>query len=281
MIAPASDVPALPDRLDDEAFFQLIGGQERYDVRLEIDYALCRLAWLNSGRWTDRSRPRLVLKGGFAIRHIYHSNRLSADVDVAPTHLLGRGQAGLALPSDFVLKSVDLARSEKAERWNMTFESVVGASEQRVWADVNFGRPVRLPPPEHKPFVSLFLPTFEVWVATIEEILAEKAQGLISYRYGDQDRIKDAFDLWFLMSNGRAQGLNRERLQVVLSTLWVTEGIKCPTSGFGVLFRSVLDERNAARDWGRHVRVQIVRGKTVSFDEVKQELPAMAQRHLG
>jgi Nucleotidyl transferase AbiEii toxin, Type IV TA system len=46
---------------------------------------------------------------------------------------------------------------------------------------------------------------FPVWVASIEEIIGEKSNGLLSFNYGDVDRIKDWFDLWFLLSNRHAE----------------------------------------------------------------------------
>lgn len=278
----APTIPALPERLDADGFYAAIGGQAKYDVRLEIDYALCRLAWLNSGVWGPKPKPCLVLKGGFAIRHVYRGTRLSADADVAPTELLGRGGGKLLLPSELRLDDVTQAKSQKLERWNMTLTPVVGTKTLRVWADVNSQRPVRLLPADKKTFVSAFLPDILVWVARIDEILGEKSSGLISYGYGDQDRIKDAFDLWFLLSNGHAAGLRRDWFVWVCSQQTITTAmLPCPTSGFGVHFRAALSGKNAARDWGRFVTSQILSGARPNFQTVKEELPALAQKFLG
>lgn len=272
--------PSLPPRLDADGFNAAVGGPASYDRLLELDYELCRLAWLNCAAWDDSTRPFWVLKGGFAIRHTYQSDRLSADVDLAPMGLTARGKGDLNFPPELRLDNKELAKSGKSERWRFSFPHLIGTQRSTVWSDLNIGRPVRLPPPQRRPFTCKFMPDFPVWVASIEEIIGEKSNGLLSFSYGDVDRIKDSFDLWFLLSNRHADKLKKANLTKVLSQLSVTRSVPCPTTGLGAWFSFVLARPEAQVWWNRTVRPLLRGHPRVSFETVQEQLPELAQRYL-
>jgi hypothetical protein len=274
--------PELPPRLDADDFYAALGGPANYDVRLEQDYVLSRIAWLNCGAWDPKRPTPLILKGGFAIRHTYASERLSADVDLVPDGASARGIDAPLLPPEARLTASTAGPSGRSMRHTLTFPLVVGARAGKVWIDRSTGdRSLRLPPPQVRTFTSRFMDDFPVWVACIEEIVGEKSGGLLAFTYGDVDRIKDAFDLWFLLTNGHAARLNERRLRQVLEQLRLgKDRVQCPTQGLGVYFRSTLEHRDAELWWRRSVQ-PLLRGRArVSFETVREQLPDLAQRLL-
>jgi hypothetical protein len=272
--------PPLPERLDADAFYEAIGGAAKYDPLMEADYALCRLAWENCYADDPKKKPLWVLKGGFAIRHTYRSLRFSRDVDLAPVGMSTRGASDLVLTPELTEVPAKPSLSGKSQRRLFNFRNVVGSGQGRLWTDLNTKRPVRLPPPTIRTFESRYLPPFPVWVASIEEIIGEKSNGLLSFAHGDVDRIKDAFDLWFLLSNGHAKDIDKARLTKVLGQLRVNGDIPCPTQGLGVWFRSVLEREDAEVWWGRTVTPLLLKPGRVSLSTVREQLPALAQKVL-
>jgi predicted nucleotidyltransferase component of viral defense system len=168
------------------------------DARFQADYALTRLVAANcaaigehseAGHWTD-----LVVKGGFAIRHLYGGPRFSKDADLSMVsdELELEGPRLVNLPSDMRIGQETVSGGIASWRLMVDYRRT-DRLMARTQIDLNDrSRAIKRRPPQQRHLTSLFLDPFPVWAATLEEIVGEKLFALM-----DQPdiRIKDVFDL--------------------------------------------------------------------------------------
>ncbi len=167
----------------------------------EADYALTRLVRENCLVTSDDPTP-LVIKGGFAVRHLYGGMRFSKDADVilrAPDlQIDGAEPSLLQVPAGMEITRESLTEAGKS--WTISIHYVGTDHRGRdVTCDLNSrARALRLPPPHPATFSSLFFDgDWSVWSAPAEEIVAEKLAALMDER---TDRIRDIFDVCTVLS---------------------------------------------------------------------------------
>lgn len=176
--------------------------------RYEADYALTRLVHLNCGAVDEfEVEPTtFVLKGGFAIRHLYAGPRFSRDADVLPAD----PDLDLVGPSDLLIpRGMERGQptvGDAIESWKVRIQYQMISRNRRgfISCDVNdLERLLRKRPPQRATFQSRFTAPFPVWAATVEEILAEK---LVALMRRGADRIRDAFDVHHVLDQGGGHG---------------------------------------------------------------------------
>ena len=150
-----------------------------------------------------------VLTGGLAIRHCYGGTRLSADVDLTTDPSVEVVSAGASEPRKPPGFEVDEAAGGSdgpeadgpSRKYSYHFSRPYGSGHIRV--DLNVNRPIDDPPAQKRPFTSIFIPrmlqSFEVQVASLEDILVDKLAGLLRFRSpGQVPRARDLYDLNFI-----------------------------------------------------------------------------------
>lgn len=186
--------------LTNDQFLARLPGADRLGAgdRYQRDYALTRIVvkncaavgeHANEGHHTD-----LVVKGGFAIRHLYAGIRYSKDADLAMSadDLDLEGPPMMRYPSDMVAGNP--AIGQNGESW---FIPVSYRRTDRVIdktrIDLNDrSRALKSPPPQRRTLSSLFMDPIPVWAASTEEIVGEKLCALMDQPH---TRIKDLFDI--------------------------------------------------------------------------------------
>ena len=168
--------------------------------RSQADYALTRLVAKNCAAVDDHEdQPTdLVVKGGFAIRHLYSGVRYSKDVDLsmANDELELEGPQLMAWPSDMT-HQVRVGQGMASWILSIRFRATNGR-QLSTQCDLNDrSRAIRQRPPQRRLLHSLYLESFPVWAATTEEIIGEKLFALIDH---GAIRIKDVFDLRHVLS---------------------------------------------------------------------------------
>ncbi len=172
----------------------------------EADYALTRFVRANC-LVTDAEPTPLVIKGGFAVRHIYGGLRFSKDADVVvrspDLKIEGVAPDMLVIPAGMEMTKQELSKAEKS--WVVKIQYVrTDRKLGHLQCDLNTrARALRLPPPRAETFESLFFSPFKVWAASAEEIVAEKLSALIEDR---TERIRDAFDLCTVLALTQSSG---------------------------------------------------------------------------
>lgn len=169
----------------------------------EADYALTRLVRENCLVLSTTPTP-LVIKGGFAVRHIYGGMRFSKDADVilaAPDlEIDGAEPSLLRMPPGMEVTSEVLTEAGKSWIINIHY---VGTDRRghNITCDLNSRvRALRLQPPRNEIFSSLFFDgEWRVWSVSAEEIVAEKLAALLEE---GTDRIRDIFDVCTILSTG-------------------------------------------------------------------------------
>ena len=170
--------------------------------RHEADYALTRLVHLNCAAIDeyDQTPTKLVLKGGFAVRHIYAGPRFSRDADVLPADpdLDFIGPDDLLIPSG--MERIQTTVGDALQSWKVKvrYATISRRDTGFISCDVNdLQRLLRQRPPQRALFESRFVDPFPVWAATTEEIISEK---LVALMRRQTDRIRDAFDIHHVLA---------------------------------------------------------------------------------
>jgi len=170
--------------------------------RYEADYALTRLVHLNCGAVDDFERvpTMFVLKGGFAIRHLYAGPRFSRDADVLPADpdLDLVGPDDLLIPAGMAREQTTVGDAIESWKVRIRYQMISRTQRGFISCDVNdLERLLRKRPPQRAVFQSRFTGPFPVWAATVEEIVGEKLVALMRRR---ADRIRDAFDVHHVLA---------------------------------------------------------------------------------
>lgn len=167
-------------------------------ARYQSDYALTRIVvkncaavgeYANEGRHTD-----LVVKGGFAIRHLYAGVRYSKDADLAMSadDLELEGPPMMRYPSDMTAGVPIIGQSGESWFIPVSYRRTDRAVDT-TRIDLNDrSRALKSPPPQRRTLSSLFMDPIPVWAASTEEIVGEKLCALMDQPH---TRIKDLFDI--------------------------------------------------------------------------------------
>jgi predicted nucleotidyltransferase component of viral defense system len=171
------------------------------DGRYHTDYALTRVVAANCaaiGEHADDEHPTdLVVKGGFAVRHLYGSPRFSKDADLAMVSddLAMEGPKLIKWPLDMTVQE---RVSDGMASWVLRIRYLGPDGVARnAQCDLNDrSRAIRKRPPQKRVLRGLFIDPFPVWAATTQEILGEKMFALMDSRRERRTlRVKDIFDL--------------------------------------------------------------------------------------
>jgi predicted nucleotidyltransferase component of viral defense system len=178
---------------------------------VERDFALVTLA----AHLTDQFSDQLCFKGGFVLRHVRGSGRLSGDIDATRTnpgkHKLDAEEVAEAIrrASDEPLLRFDPGAPETDSKRSLDFDGVEYFTERekgRLAVEVSYREEVvdkpdlvMVGPPYYDPF--------EIPVLTLEEATAEKLRTLLQRR-----RPTDLSDIALILNNYGAE-LNRGRVR--------------------------------------------------------------------
>jgi predicted nucleotidyltransferase component of viral defense system len=181
---------------------------------IERDFALVTLA----AHLTDRFPGQLCFKGGFVLRHVRGSGRLSGDIDATRTnpakHKLDAHEVAEAIrrASDEPLLRFDPGTPESDGKESLDFDGVEYFTERekgRVAVEVSYREEVveepdlmMVGPPYYEPF--------EIPVLTLDEATAEKLRTLVQRR-----RATDLSDIALILDKHGRQ-LNRARVKELL-----------------------------------------------------------------
>ena len=196
--------------LTDQEFLRRLPAAARTPARINrfhTDYALTRLVAANCaaiGEHADETNPTsLVIKGGFAVRHLYGSPRFSKDADLSMESddlgIAGEGPGLIKWPRDM---KHEAKTADGLAGW-IIFIKYRGPDgvERDTQCDLNdHTRAIKKRPPQRRLLRGLFLPPFPVWAARTEEILGEKMFALVDSWWSSKNlRVKDAFDLRYVL----------------------------------------------------------------------------------
>lgn len=275
---------AAPPLLSEEEFLERVGGMDNYDPAFERDYALSRLTRWNCA--VELGRPIWVIKGGFAVRHIYGSSRFSADADLSPMpneSVITGGAPDINVPPGMIstqLPPREGDRDPKSIRLRFDYHYRVGGDAANdITCDLNTKRPVTVLPVQKPTFESLWFPPFKVYAMALEEIVGEKVVGLLTF-FKDRDRIKDAYDLWHIFARGYANNADKDKIRRVLDAHYIDRGVACPTDGLAAHIKAVLDRGDLAAPWRKSVDDVLPRAHRGKLPVVRQRLPEMAEAFL-
>ena len=190
-LRPAEFVGRIPSEYKDTA--GLIVLRERF----ERDFALTHLVAANCA--CDPERPdapsNFVVKGGFALRHLYDSVRYSKDADFAMSgsdlEIVGHPD-DLALPPGMTIASSPLTASGEVFKVKIEYRTTENRRDF-IFCDLNSNeRPIHRQPPQARDLKSFFADPFPVWASQLDEIIGEKLFAFIDLGL---TRIKDVYDL--------------------------------------------------------------------------------------
>ncbi len=190
---------------------------------IERDYVL---TWLLGALATPQQAPRLIAKGGTALKKIYFADwRYSEDLDFTCEHLIGStaletmliqacrrvsNEAGLGVQ----VGSLEIRRDGESLRNMTAYIEYVGPLQRtrrarELKVDVTFDEVVVNAPVVH-PLIQLFSdepnPVRRVLVYSLEEICAEKIRTLLQ-----RTEPRDLYDGWRILSE-RSNQLNQQTL---------------------------------------------------------------------
>lgn len=186
--------------LTHDQFLALLPDSDRLGSgnRYQRDYALTRIVvkncaavgeHANEGHHTD-----LVVKGGFAIRHLYAGVRYSKDADLAMSadDLELEGPPMMRYPSDMTAGIPIIGQSGESWFIPVSYRRTDRAVDM-TRIDLNDrSRALKSPPPQRRNLTSLFMDPIRVWAASTEEIVGEKLCALMDQ---PTTRVKDLFDI--------------------------------------------------------------------------------------
>lgn len=189
-----------------------------------------------------------MIKGGFAIRHLYASPRFSKDADLS----MASDELEIAgIPDDLVmphgLEIVQRVVGDMAESFKLFIEFwTTEHQRKRIQCDLNSReRPIRLRPPQRRTLTSLFVDPFPVWAATLAEVVGEKFFALIDLRAA---RIKDIFDLHHVLSQPALQ-LDPAATREVYEALRTRKRKGSPATGLPTEIEQIARSYNAEAFW--------------------------------
>lgn len=217
--------------------------------RYQADYALTRIVAKNCGAVGEHAnkQPALVVKGGFAIRHLYAGVRYSKDADLAMAtdELELEGPQLMVWPSD--MRTQEFV-NDGMTSWRLVVRyRSTDRRELTTQVDLNDrSRAIRKRPAVRRTLTSLFMDPFPVWSARLEEIVGEKLCALMDW---PTTRIKDCFDIRHVL------GLPMEKLvaadtREIYREIRKTKGKHVPDlEGIAAVMSATVKSRSALQQW--------------------------------
>ena len=205
-----------------------------------------------------------ILKGGTALYKFYNLNRFSEDLDF----VLNRKKVDLTKILRKVLKSVSLVgiegRIKNVEKYKneinvkLNFKGPLynGRKESLAFIALNISqreKPMQIKKelliPSYKE-----IPSFEVFVMGMQEILSEKVRAILT-----RNKARDIYDCWFLLKRGvkPETGLINKKLKIYKLNFSRNEFIR------------QIEEKKGF--WKTDLSGLII-GKLPSFDEISKEI---------
>jgi len=178
---------------------------------IERDFALVTLA----AHLSDQFPGMLCFKGGFVLRHVRGSGRLSGDIDATRTnpakHKLDAQEVAEAMrrASDEPVLRFDPGEPETNTRESLDFDRVeyhTARGDGRVAVEVSYREAV-VEEPDWVTIGAPYYEPFEIPVLTLEETMAEKLRTLLQRR-----RATDLADIALILGS-YGQQLDRKRVR--------------------------------------------------------------------
>jgi predicted nucleotidyltransferase component of viral defense system len=235
----------LPRRLiHNEFHLQDIAERSGRPIELiERDFALVTLA----AHLTEQFPGQLCFKGGFVLRHVRGSGRLSGDIDATrtnpPKHKLNAEEVADAIrrASDEPLLRFDPGTPETDTKQSLDFDRVrffTERDEGQLAVEVSYREGI-VDEPEMMTVGPPYFEAFEIQAMTLEEATAEKLRTLLQRR-----RATDLSDLALILSSYGAR-LNRLRVrELAASSSWSSRGTTAAVS-------KLLSRRSVPNMWAR------------------------------
>jgi len=222
-------------------------------ARFEDDLALTRLVYANCAALGDHETAptTLVVKGGFAVRHLYGGQRFSKDADVLPVDpdLDFFGPDHLVDPPGMARTQVVVGDAIASWKVKFAYRPLTIKGSRFIQCDVNGAeRPLERRPPQRAMFVSRFVPSFPVWAATTEEIVAEKLVALMRRR---GDRIRDAFDVHHVLTT--PIGVDKAATAAVYASAARQQKVAVLLREVPATVRAMAGDRSAAAAWSEQL----------------------------
>jgi predicted nucleotidyltransferase component of viral defense system len=223
--------------------------QAALTARYEDDLALTRLVFANCAAVGDHASvpTALVVKGGFAVRHLYDGQRFSKDADVLPSDpdLDFFGPDQLIDPPGMTRTQVTVGDAVESWKVRFSYRPLTIKGPRFIQCDVNGAeRPLQRRPPQRAVFSSRFIPAFPVWAATTEEIIAEK---LVALMRRGRDRIRDAFDVCHVL--GTPVSIDSRATTHLYRTVATQQGVKVTLAQIPTQLRAIAGDSRYETAW--------------------------------
>lgn len=147
----------------------------------------------------------IVFKGGTCLHKIYKLNRFSEDLDFTMTRKIDVEKITRKIISNLMLLNIrgtikEIKKYQRGINIRLLLNGPLykGGKETQCFIPLNISRKEHvLLEPERKSIIPLYseIPTFEIFVMSEEEILAEKVRAILT-----RQKPRDVYDLWFLLA---------------------------------------------------------------------------------
>ena len=146
----------------------------------------------------------LVFKGGTALYKIYKLNRFSEDLDFTLTKKLDAEKLANKIVSDLMLLNISAKIKEIREYRNEINVRLLlkgplykGSKERQCFIPLNISKREQTLEPKRETIIPMFreIPSFEIFIMSEKEILAEKIRAIFT-----RQKPRDIYDLWFLLT---------------------------------------------------------------------------------
>jgi hypothetical protein len=206
----------------------------------------------------------LVFKGGTALYKIYKLNRFSEDLDFTLTKKLDTEKVANKIISDLILlnigakiKEIREYRNEINVRLLLKGPLYKGSKERQCFIPLNISKREQTLEPKKETIIPMFreIPSFEIFIMSEKEILAEKIRAIFT-----RQKPRDIYDLWFLLIKKNVS-FNTELVNKKLS-------IYNLKFDFGN-FKNKIEKMKGL--WQIDLK-NLILGKLPDFDKIKKEI---------
>jgi len=248
--------------------------------RYEADFALTRLVHLNCAAIDefDETPTKLVLKGGFAVRHIYAGPRFSRDADVLPADpdLDFLGPDDLLIPAGMERGQTTVGDAIQSWKVRIRYAMISRRATGTISCDVNdLQRLLRQRPPQRAMFESRLVDPFPVWAATVEEIVGEKLAALIRRR---ADRIRDAFDIHHVLAQPDV-AIDRAAALLLYADSAKRQGVNVAIAMVPAAVRAMVTDPSVLEAWSAQLEGALASG-VPAFPPLAETLAHLVETRL-
>jgi predicted nucleotidyltransferase component of viral defense system len=248
--------------------------------RYEADFALTRLVHLNCAAIDefDETPTKLVLKGGFAVRHIYAGPRFSRDADVLPADpdLDFLGPDDLLIPAGMERGQTTVGDAIQSWKVRIRYAMISRRATGTISCDVNdLQRLLRQRPPQRAMFESRLVDPFPVWAATVEEIVGEKLAALMRRR---ADRIRDAFDIHHVLAQPDV-AIDRAAALLLYADSAKRQGVNVAIAMVPAAVRAMVTDPSVLEAWSAQLEGALASG-VPAFPPLAETLAHLVETRL-